>query len=89
MDTKVMMNEAIKAKLEQAKSTIRKGVKLRQAHAVIENGPDSTDYVVAVFIETMNQYDGASYFQAQGRAAAMQKELGYLGYGYEIIKVEV
>jgi len=84
-----MMNEAIKAKLQEAKARFRKGIKFRQAHAVIENGPDSNDYVVAVFVETMNQHNLASYFVAQGRMVSMQNELGYLGYGYHIVKVEV
>lgn len=84
-----MMNEAIKAKLEAAKARCRAGIKFRQAHAVIENGPDSNDYVIAVYVEAMEQYNGCSYSKAQGHAEAMQIEMGYLGYGYTVIKVEV
>ena len=48
-----------------------------QAYEVVENGPDATDYVVAI----VKGENAASL-----RAAAMQEKNGYLGYGYTIRK---
>lgn len=48
-----------------------------QPYEVVENGPDSTDYVVAV-VKGENA--------AMLRASAMQEKNGYLGYGYTIRK---
>ncbi|HCR6297391.1 TPA: hypothetical protein OO481_004419 [Shigella flexneri] len=49
-----------------------------QAYEVVENGPDSTDYVVAV-VKGENA--------ARLRALSKQEKNGYLGYGYTIRKV--
>ncbi|QIN97977.1 hypothetical protein QA066_gp24 [Salmonella phage pink] len=48
-----------------------------QAYEVVENGPDSTDYVVAVV-----KGENAACL----RALSMQEKNGYLGYGYTIRK---
>lgn len=48
-----------------------------QPYEVVENGPDSTDYVVAV-VKGENA--------AMLRASAMQEKNGYLGYDYTIRK---
>ena len=48
-----------------------------QAYEVVENGPDATDYVVAVV-----KGENAALL----RASAMQGKNGYLGYGYTIRK---
>lgn len=48
-----------------------------QAYEVVENGPDATDYVVAV----VKGENAASL-----RASAMQEKNGYLGYEYTIRK---
>ena len=48
-----------------------------QAYEVVENGPDATDYVVAV-VKGENA--------AGLRASAMQEKNGYLGYAYTIRK---
>lgn len=46
-------------------------------YEVVENGPDATDYVVAV-VKGENA--------ATLRALSMQEKNGYLGYGYTIRK---
>lgn len=48
-----------------------------QTYEVVENGPDSTDYVVAI-VKGENA--------AMLRASAMQEKNSYLGYGYTIRK---
>lgn len=48
-----------------------------QAYEVVENGPDATDYVVAV----VKGENAASL-----RASTMQEQNGYLGYSYTIRK---
>lgn len=48
-----------------------------RAYEVVENGPDSTDYVVAVV-----KGENAALL----RASAMQEKNGYLGYDYAIRK---
>ena len=48
-----------------------------QAYEVVENGQDSTDYVVAVV-----KGENAALL----RASAMQEKNGYLGYDYTIRK---
>ena len=48
-----------------------------QAYEVVENGPDATDYVVAI----VKGENAASL-----RASAMQERNGYLGYAYTIRK---
>lgn len=83
-----MMN-AIATKLEEAKSKKRQGLVYRNAYAVLENGPDSVDYVVSVHVEATVEYDGKARDEAQRRADAMQSELGYLGYGYTVVRIEV
>ncbi|AFN39466.1 hypothetical protein F485_gp253 [Aeromonas phage CC2] len=83
-----MMN-AIAVKLEEAKSKKRQGLVYRNAYAVLENGPDSFDYVVSVHIEATVEYDGKARDEAIRQVQIMTDANAYLGYGYTAVRVEV
>ena len=57
---------------------------------VVENGPDSFDYVVGVFNDDKsrfyNQWGMTGEQKAIEFARSMTDRYAYLGYGYEVVK---
>ncbi|HEJ9124522.1 MAG: hypothetical protein E7G70_10205 [Serratia marcescens] len=57
-------------------------------YEVVENGPDSTDYVVATFRDTPRKDYDSFYRSAEERAntvaASLTENNAYLGYGYTV-----
>lgn len=89
MTDQMQMIEAIKTKLAAAKALKRQGLVYRNAYAVLENGPDSFDYVVSVHVEATVEYDGKARDEAIRQVQIMTDANAYLGYGYTVVRVEV
>lgn len=71
------------------KTTIAEGYTM--IYEVVENGPDSTDYVVATFRDTPRKDYDSFYRSAEERANTVAANLtennAYLGYGYTVRRV--